>query len=395
MSLQRIKFKDIEQVPHLKVNKEFKTQFQGSAPAPFIGRYNYPNVNIGILSPQFSGDTSYYDSPQLWSKGNFKIGSVASLRYGLVNSRSQGNIKQLNTRFVQTVQEVGMAKITPELEIHLAKKPELNIKPESDVTPFGPQAQVATAKITGNVKVNQHVEKAVQDTDLKAVDALTTLYKQGLEEAQLNKVLSVGSLGLKQNRKLVPTRWSITAVDDTIGKQLIEEIKNYPQIDYQAYFGGSWGNYYLILYFTDNLRYELFETYLALDTNPWSKEGYKYSTDYEDYNGRTNYAEETAGGYYACRLPVLEKLKELKRQGSILALRFITEGYNLPLGVWVCRQATRKSLQEQSVTFASKELMLNYAKEIIKRKFGFDLNLLLSESRILKENQRQHNLNEY
>ncbi len=395
MHIQRVKYKDIEQIPHLKVNKEYKTDFQGSAPAPFIGRYNYPNVNVGILSPQFSGDTSYYDSPKLWSKGNFAIGSVASLRYGLVNSRSQGNVKQLQNRFIQTVQEVGMAKQTPELEIHLLKKPELNLKPESDVTPFGPQAQVAKAQITSNVKVDQHLERAVHDTDLKASDALLSLYNNGFEESALNKVLSVGSLGLKKNRKLVPTRWSITAVDDAIGKQLIKEIKNYPQTDYQAYFGGGWGNYYLILYLADNFRYEIFETYLELDSNPWSKEGYKYSTDYESYEGRSNYADETAGGYYACRLPILENLKEHKHQGSVLALRFITQEYNLPLGVWVCREATRKSLSQPPVTFASKELLLRYAQELIKRKFSFDLQLLLKESQLLKENQRQRNLSEF
>ena len=76
MNIHRIKYKDIEQTPKLKVKKNFKQQFQGSAPAPFIGRFGYPHVNIGFLSPQFSGDTSYYDSPKLWSSGNFKMNQL-------------------------------------------------------------------------------------------------------------------------------------------------------------------------------------------------------------------------------------------------------------------------------------------------------------------------------
>ena len=29
---------------------EYKKDFFGDSPAPFIGRYGYPNVNVGVLS---------------------------------------------------------------------------------------------------------------------------------------------------------------------------------------------------------------------------------------------------------------------------------------------------------------------------------------------------------
>ena len=93
MKIERVKYKDIEQIPNININKKFKQNFSGSSPAPFIGRYGYPNINVGFLSPQFSGDTSYYDSPQIWSKSKFPIGSIANLRYGLVNSRTEASIK--------------------------------------------------------------------------------------------------------------------------------------------------------------------------------------------------------------------------------------------------------------------------------------------------------------
>src|SRR3989338_7825190 len=118
MKLQRVKYKDIEQPLPFSIPKDFKTDFQGSAPAPFIGRIGYPNINIGILSPQFQGDTSYYDAPRLWAKGKFSIGQITGMRYSLVNSRTQGNIKDVHkaNRFLEITQEVGMAKKPVELE---------------------------------------------------------------------------------------------------------------------------------------------------------------------------------------------------------------------------------------------------------------------------------------
>ncbi len=396
MQIQRVKFKDIEQVPRLQVKERFKQDFFGSAPAPFVGRFGYPQVNVGVLSPQFIGNVSSYDSPREWSNGNYRLGEIAGLRYRLVNSRMKWNIKDLQkSGFLSICQEAGMAKRAVEVEISLKKLPKLILKEEKEIIPFGPGSEVQKARLTANTQVDSRVERIVSDTDLKAAPAILSLYQKGLEENSLSKLLSVGNVGLKNNRKLVPTRWSITAVDDTIGKQLIQQIKDFPSGDFCAYFGGNWGNYYLFLFFPEVWSYELFETYLSHKINPWSKEGNFYSTDYENYEGRKDYAEETAGGYYACRLSVLEKMKELKRQGSCLALRFITSEYNVPLGVWVCREAARKSLQEPAVFFSSQELLLRYAKELIKRKFGLELELLLKGSRMLKEKKQQRKLIEF
>ena len=397
MNIKRIKFKDIEQIPYLKVNKNFKQDFFGNAPAPFIGRYGYPRVNIGLLSPQFLGEMQQYDSPRLWSQSNFKIGQIASLRYGLVNSRTKHSIKDIlkGGKFLDIVKEVGMAKKAAEVEVGLKKQPKLQLKSEKEITPWGPASELRKARITSNTKVDQRVEKIVSDTDLKAAPGIIKLYKKGFEEQSLTKLISTANLGLKNNRKLVPTRWSITAVDDTVGKNLIKEIKQLPVGDYQLHFGGGWGNYYLIFYFPEVFSYELFETYLEKKVNPWSQKGYFYSTDYESYTGRKKYAEETAGGYYACRMSILEKMIKNKRQQSSLVLRFISNEYNVPLGVWVCREATRKSLNEKPLSFSTQELMFKYAETLIKNKFGFDINILLNKSKLLKEKQQQKRLNCY
>lgn len=382
MNIKRIKFKDIEQ-PAIITNRNFKQNFFGSAPAPFIGRFGYPNVNIGILSPQISGDTSYYDSPKQWAQKEIAVSDVANLRYGLVNSRQKWNIKKIyGSKFLDICQEVGTAAKPVELEVNLRKQPTLNVRRESEVKPWGPASNILKARVTANSRVDTRVDRIVSDTDLKAASGVFSLYKKGFEEGSLNKLMSVGNLGIGKNRKLVPTRWSITAVDDTIGKALIKEIKDFPLGDYELHFGGAWGNYYLLLFFPEVWSYELFETYLKKPVNPWSKNGYMYSTDYEGYKGRKEYASETAGGYYAARMAVLEKMKRSKRQYSCLALRFITDEYHIGVGVWICREAARKSVNSKSISFGSKELMLKYAKEFVERKFRFDLRFLFKESKL-------------
>ncbi len=44
------------------------------------------------------------------------------------------------------------------------------------------------------------------------------LYRRGFDVYDINTILSAGALGQASDRSLVPTRWSITAVDDTVGQ---------------------------------------------------------------------------------------------------------------------------------------------------------------------------------
>ena len=105
--------------------------------------------------------------------------------------------------------------------------------------------------------------------------------------------------------------------------------------------------------------------------------------------------ENCGGGFYACRVAILEKLNKIKRQASVLSLRFITGEYAVPLGVWCMRSAARKALENKPIEFASKDLMLNYAKILIKRKFGYDLDNLLKESIILDKIKSQSKITDF
>ena len=365
-------------------NKISKDYFFGSSPAPFIGRFNYPNINVGILSPQNVNEKNWiYDNPKYWAKHNLSINSIATLRSELINARNKLNIK----KYSEISTEIGMASKPVDVEINLKNKPIFSTRFDTFNSPLGPNAEIKNAKITSNPKIDKKIDKVHDDIYLKASEALPYLYKNNFDENFLSKLLSVGTVGLKKDRKLVPTRWSITATDDLLGKELINEIKNYKTKNFETYFGSHLGNYYLFLLIPDIWKYELFE--IAVDKS--NLNNYAYSTDYEDFNGRKEYAKETAGGYYSVRLALLEHLKKEKKQASVLVFRFITDEYTVPLGVWVTREASRKSLNNKNIEFHSKELMIKYALTLSKRKFGIDINQLIKKSKLL-DSQKQTKL---
>jgi len=368
-----------------------------SPPSVFIGsKLRYPLVNVGILSPLEKDDNAWvYDDAKYWAEQDFQIQDVVKLRDSLLNSRFQSKVQdsRLNKKFVNLAQEIAVAAKPVDVEIELQNS--LNFRRDKDkvVTPQGMRAGLKKATITGNVKIHKKVDKVMND-EIKAAEGMRLLYKSNFDEYTLSKILSVGVMGLKKDKRFVPTRWSITATDDTLGKQLLEQIRDYKWIEnYELFFGEFLGNQYIILMFPNVWSYELFELYYPGSSwNPSNE--MKASTDFESYSGRKTYASNTAGGYYATRLPILKYLNNIKRQSSVLVIRLETPSYWAALGVWVVRESVKKALQT-GMKFDSREELLDAAKKVAKIKYDFDSSGILDRSKLLKQIKEERRLVEW
>jgi hypothetical protein len=365
-----------------------------SPPSVFIGsKLKYPLVNVGILSPLNKDENSWlYDDAKYWAENNLNIEEVMSLRNGLLNSRFQAKVSdiRLNKKFVEVAKDVAISSRQIDVEIELKNRLIVGREKDKVLTPHGMRAGLKNVEITGNLKVDKKVDKVMND-DIKASDAMEYLYKNEIDEYALSKILSVGALGLAKNKKLVPTRWSITATDDTLGKQFLKNVRNYLWIENpELFYGEFMGNQYILLMFPSVWSYELFELYLPHSSwNPGQE--IKASTDIEGYSGRKEYAFDTAGGYYASRFAVLQYLNSIKKQASVIAIRIETPSYWAALGVWVVRESVKKALK-RSMKFTSKEEMVESVRKIGKIKYNFDFSNILDRSKLLREKKEQKSL---
>lgn len=368
-----------------------------SPPSVFIGsKLRYPLVNVGILSPlQRDEDAWVYDDAKHWAKSNFGIKEVIKLRNSLLNSRFQSKVNdvRLNKKFVGIAKEIAISSRQVDVEIELKNKVLFGRDKDRVLTPHGMRAGLKSAEIIGNVRVDKSVDKIMND-EIKANEGIEILYKNDFDEYALSKILSVGVMGLKKNKKLVPTRWSITATDDSIGKSLLKKIRDYKWIeDYELFFGEFMGNQYMVLLFPNVWSYELFELYFPGSSwNPSNE--IKASTDLESYAGRKSYAFNTAGGYYAARLPILEYLNSIQRQASVIALRIETPSYWASLGVWVVRESVRKALKNK-MKFSTRKELVDSVKKIGRIKYNFDFTDVLNRSKLLRQIKTEKKLGEW
>ncbi|MDG5775870.1 DNA repair protein NreA [Haloarculaceae archaeon H-GB11] len=324
--------------------------FGSTAPEIFVGRTNYPRVSTGLLSPvDHEADATEFATSGAWYQQGLGIDDVLQRRTGLLNSRRSANVdvNDVWDGFVGVQREVAIADRPVDVEVGLDGKPDFDLDADSVRTPTGPSATAERADLAENPHVPRPVEKTLEDDEWQAEGAMNYLYQRGFDVYDINNILSAGALGRGENRRLVPTRWSITAVDDTVSKFIRGGLRNQASVDEVSVWTNEYvGNRYWVVLAPGQWEFEFVEMKAPESVwNPRPEGGYYMSSAYESYEGRTGYVEETAGAYYAARLGVLEHLRDRNRQAKCLVLREITNDYWAPVGVWQVREGIRHAFE--------------------------------------------------
>jgi len=350
-----------------------------SPPSVFIGRIGYPHVYAGPLVPPVDEDTSIFDMPEQWFGRT--MDEIVGFRSLLVRGKYRVHVQKFNEggRIMEQTRELALAENCVDMELNLTKKPRGSIFMDDDVQPFGPSAPMRDLHL-GNTKFEQRVEKAYRDTDLKAVQAVRELYGKGVMVTKIQRAFSVGAFGIEKNRRLVPTRWSITAVDDIISKDLIQKVKTYPEInEFRVYESVYMDNVFEILMIPAQWSYESMEAWYP--GTVWNPNGNKIAvySDWEGNNGRTTYAA-IGGCYYSARLATCELLVKERRQATVIVLREARPGYIMPIGVWQVRENVRNAMKQKPFLFKK----LDESLKFIGSRFEIPLKRWITQSSLLK-----------
>ena len=242
--------------------------FGASPPSAFVGSWGYPKVLAGPLVPPIREDTSMMDAPEQWVDRD--VWDILRFRLTLVRGKAPRRVIDARSPdpILRTVQEGAMSARPIDTELWLWKKPRLEAPFSARASPTGPSADIRKVSLAENPKVPQRMDYVVDDTDLRAVEGVADLYAHGVAQSHITRVFSVGLLGMGKRRTLVPTEWSITAVDDILAKGLVDRVRSSPWTsDYEVYSATGVANTVAILLFPQAFMFEGLEAW-NLASNP-------------------------------------------------------------------------------------------------------------------------------
>ena len=349
-------------------------ELEGSTPpSVFIGSWNYPKVYAGPMIAPLQGDTTIMDMPESWIPQEKTQDDIIGYRMSLVRGKQQVGIRDLENGFVEKLQDISLASKSIGSEAEFGNKPR-GQSFSDEHAPHGPSAIIQKFDIE-NVKWDHQLEKVFYDSDLRAADALINLHNKGVPFSNMQKAFSVGAMGVGKRRRLVPTRWSITACDSTIADILLRDVRQYDILDvHRVYEFKSLNNYYAVLLMPTEWQYEWMEAFLRVMGN----EELIFS-DSESNAGKKGYS--TVGGcYYTCKMAILEALAQEKVQAGAIVLREAYNGY-VPLGVFNVRENVRNAMSQPPREFEDMKSALNY----ISLKLRLPMKRFVEQSSLLKE----------
>ena len=336
-----------------------------SPPQLFVGRYGYPDVRAGPSASWLSENDSELapsatgDPADLFGR---PLEEVAARHANLITGGQRMKVQEAQRpgQMLETTQEIAMAAHSVDVELDFASPILIGRSPTFDSmsTPLGPTGEVLRAEVVGHPSIPRKVDSIAGETDLLATDAMDELSASSIGEAHISRLLSSGVLGRESTRRLVPTRWSITATDDMLGKRLWRRARDLPSIDKVLVYEATYldNRFHIIL--TPGLwAFHMLEAWTR--GSLWSDSGGVIG-DWEEMKPRAKYADRITGAYYAARLGVLEHMLSVGRSGACLIWRDIGEGYWAPVGVWLIRETVREAMKQTPKQFDSLKEAVDY-----------------------------------
>jgi DNA repair protein NreA len=366
------------------------TMLDGSSPpGVFVGRFGYPKVAIGPLLSPMHGSTELLDTPEEWVGRS--VEEVVGFRTGLVRGTSRYRVTDAarSEGLLERLQLLGLAVESVESEAEFRRPPRGHLALSDSAPPFGPSAPIERVRLDVR-RVDPHLERLSSDVHANARVAVEELYDRGVRVSRIQRAFSVGAFGRQGRRRLVPTRWSITAVDDLVSKRLLETVRDLPELDeIRLYSLSALDNRWQIVLLPGAYRYESIETWYP--NTVWNpSDQVIIMGDHEGHTGRTTYAA-IGGCYYAARLATAEALVRLGRQAGVVVLREVHPGEILPLGVWNVREYVREAMRRPPERLAS----LTELGERLSAGFAIPLERWLRASAVLHEARTQQRLDRW
>lgn len=351
---------------------EVGTELDGtSPPSVFIGSWNYPKVYAGPMIAPVHGDTRVMDMPESWIPGGKTQEDILGFRMSLVRGKRLQAVNELDNHFVDQLQEIALSASSIESEARFDHVP-TGFSVGEEHTPFGPSADLSGLEI-GVPKYDRELERVFYDTDLRATPGIIDLHQRGVAFSSIQKALSAGIMGRDRQRRLVPTRWSITACDTAIGNHLLADVRKQELIDaVRVHEFSSLNNHYAVILLPTPWQYEWMEAFLQVSGN----EELLFS-DYEWNRGKSEYSS-VGGCYYSCKMAVLEALAREQRQAGAIVLREARKGY-IPMGVFNVRENVRNAMATEPVVYED----LSSALQGIAPRFQLPVSRFVGDSTVL------------
>jgi hypothetical protein len=323
------------------------------------------------------------DNPLQWVRNGLSIDDIVGIRSRTIRG---GKELEINVPDAEKIQEIALSERPLDVEVVFAKPVHFDLSFDGTVAPVGMSGAMRRLDVIDNAHVSRVVDRCTSDTDLRATDAARILFENGTDVYKITNLLSTGLLGVQ--RKVVPTRWAITATDDMISSGMKHDIVRLPALpEHQVFCATLHANSLCFLLIpAEEWKFEMIERWQKHSL--WAGDEETIIEDSESGLTKSKYSP-LAGAYYSARLAVIEYLKSVGSCAKVLCIRDISGEYWAPLGTWVIREASHISLSTAPIRTET------LAEAIAAAVAALKTNFWLPHTKMLRDIRQQKTLSNF
>lgn len=331
-------------------------------PSLIVGEAGYPNVAVMYqVPPGLRGEESkIHDAPQTWFRQRVKLENIIELRSKLLAGILRVRVDQPWVLYEREISVAAVSTKPVTSELRLAKLPIPRLVFDGLTAPRGPSAPASMLRITSNPRPPKPLEKLFFD-DLPASDAVVEAFTRGVDVYTIIRSFSAGLLGRVRSRKLVPTRWAITATDSILGDWLRKQLASAREVSgFEIYKGYYLGNRFIIIVAPGGPRVSMLEIWHP--STPWVMRGGPVAIEVSERpSGEPSSMD---GGFMAARFAAYSALYEKRIRGTIIIVREVLPEYYAPVGNWHIRETVYNAVKARPVLVTSD---VNVVKRFVLR----------------------------
>ena len=359
-------------------------------PSALVGESGYPRVQVYYMIPPAleEEEAAYHESPSRWAENREPLHSIIRLRSSMVAAGVRVPAKDPWFLYETEVSLAAVSTRPVDSEALLKRHPVPRLVFNGVTKPLGPSAPARRIRVEGSPSIPRALEKTISD-DLKAIEAVKELYESGVDTYTIQRALSLGLIGAEKRRKLVPTRWAITAVDDMVSLHLRRKARDLREAGkVKVYYGEYLGNKFIVITMPGPGRIEWFETWHPAGV--WTREASR-PVHWKVYESPLGEQSSSDGGFSAARLSVLESIVEQGERADVVIIREILPSYYAPVGNWHIRETVRRALKSGPIAVnpSRKEL-----REILRERAKGSLDYVENNSLLIGLKRRLAKLDE-
>jgi hypothetical protein len=333
-----------------------------SPPGICVKSGKYPMLDAGFLAAYEPLEhLSIYDYPDSWQ--GLDRETIFSMRRYLYRFLLPVDARSMQPEgVIRALQEIALSVRPIALRVEGESLLPRRLRLRSGQLPSSNDVMIKSIEFLSDPEISKVAER-ITDQDIPAAEGIWRLLDYDYSLDQVVRLMSIGLLGRKKTRRIIPTRSAYKATINAFIDRAVMELIESPNISsYEIYLGNLFGDRFVVLLNPGEARVD----YLTIDAS-----GTRTARGFA-FEGLREWPTDPKTSVYSdhARFSLYRNLVRRKQRCHATIFHLSKDPRNQLLGPWIARAGVNEALASNPVNLDNKDNVFEVLETLLEPSFS-------------------------